>query len=319
MQDYDDARATLAWSVITFVAGLERDEASLRSHFIYVRELGDGSNKNGRAFQLRLRERRETACFDAALKNVSQLEGDTLELEVMRLCTWFCLNRLCPNLPVAYGTFTYNAGDPFEVYMLNEFQDGETLKQWMLETGPHQADEWRSMFAQTLLGLAFLELPPLRLEHRDLQWTNVLSCCCDPGGVWHYQVDGIDLYVPNYGRIWRVFDFGLGCKAPESMPRGACGDVENLLLGPWWWPGEEQSRAERTKGRYPLDYRELRDAVAAVRAHCPRDREWNDTFDVARPPAAAAVLALGWFRTPPSKETSIINRGRPYVVQMKSL
>ena len=149
------------------------------------------------------------------------LTGDSAWVEIAAyiFCSLLVVSKVCPNLPIMYKyfwcpkcTFVNKkiGGSPTKpcVLVANELADGD-LKMY-LEKRPEiwNPDVVDSIVFQIAAGLYSLK-KFYNMTHNDLHWGNVLIHEIKPSGFWHYKIDKKDYYVPNFGFMCTLWDFGM--------------------------------------------------------------------------------------------------------------
>ena len=140
-----------------------------------------------------------------------------LEILVMRdIIRPIIENKICPNLPLYMTHFFCDSCDftfkrkgreshPCQI-LVTELAQGN-MKEYLLENNPSLGELYSALF-QIMAGLHAIH-KYAQLYHRDVKATNILFYNVDPGGYWEYVIDGISYYVPNYGKIFILNDFGV--------------------------------------------------------------------------------------------------------------
>jgi hypothetical protein len=57
-----------------------------------------------------------------------------------------------------------------------------------------------------------------QLTNRDIKSVNILYTKCIPGGYWEYVVQGTTYYIPNFGGVFTLNDYGIGKCFDLSLP-----------------------------------------------------------------------------------------------------
>lgn len=237
------------------------------------------------------------------------------ELRIMEECTRLVENGTCPNLPIVYKWWEC----PSCVYwnpklkkphvpksclmMANELSTGGDLKGWMLKG--HSQVAWQSCIFQMLAGLvAYHNI--LGYMHDDMHHGNVLYDIVEPGGYWHYRFmtssrTHKDIWVPNTGQLWKLWDFGLSRKisrprSVESRQEMACDAMR--ILGIITEPeGREKGMPSKpVKNKIAKMVEEYEETGI-----CDEEMEIDeDALPVfTHTPAFDIMLRLGWFGTRP--------------------
>lgn len=237
------------------------------------------------------------------------------ELRIMQQCTKLVEQGVCPNLPIVYkhwicdDCFYWNPklkkkGVPKRCLMVaNELSTGGDLKHWMLKT--HSQVAWQSCIFQILAGLvAFHNV--LGYQHDDMHHGNVLYDVVKPGGYWHYRFltsktkkGAIDMWIPNTGQLWKLWDFGLANKmqnpkSNQTRQELAC-DAFRIL-------GIITDPEGREKG---MPSRSIKDKIADMvdkyedTGICDEDMDIDEDAlpDFRYAPAFEIMMKLKWFKT----------------------
>ena len=236
-----------------------------------------------------------------------------LELKIMQECTKLVEQGVCPNLPMVYkhwicdDCFYWNPklkkkGVPKRCLMVaNELSTGGDLKHLMLKT--HSQIAWHSCIFQILAGLVAFHIV-LGYQHDDMHHGNVLYDVVKPGGYWHYRfmtsrAKGVDMWIPNTGQLWKLWDFGLANKmkkpkSNETRQELAC-DAFRIL-------GIITDPEGREKG---MPSRSTKDKIADMvdkyedTGICDEDMDIDEDAlpDFRYTPAFEIMMKLKWFKT----------------------
>lgn len=136
-----------------------------------------------------------------------------IELAVMRMTNELVLQKISPHFILHYkSTFKKREeGACTDQYLYsskyyNELISGsETFTQWV--KNKHDIDTWYNAYFQITTAIYCLQ-SYFNLTHLDLHSDNILVKRVKPGGVWKYKINGKNYYVPNYGYIFYINDFG---------------------------------------------------------------------------------------------------------------
>ena len=125
------------------------------------------------------------------------------------------VNSICPNLPLYIDTFLCDKCDfVFKnnkkqfpcISIATELGRGD-LKCFFLNYFPNEKLLLSILF-QILAGLHAIQMSG-QILHNDIKLNNVLYYKVRPGGYWKYIVNNKSFYVPNYGYIFIINDFGV--------------------------------------------------------------------------------------------------------------
>ena len=108
-------------------------------------------------------------------------------------------NDICPHFIYSYTQEIFDN----KYYMFMEFADG-TLENWLEEH--HTVQEWKSFMFQILYGVFVLQ-EKLQTYHADLKPKNILYKKIK-NGYFKYIINNETYYVPTYGYLFLIADFG---------------------------------------------------------------------------------------------------------------
>jgi hypothetical protein len=128
---------------------------------------------------------------------------------------------ICPNLPLLIDTFTCSDCE-FSFYDFNKKKmknsSGNCLifvtelatlgdMPYWLKSNPNEDQLYSALF-QIMVGIHTIQTK-LQLINNDVKIPNILVYNVKPGGYWEYVVYGTKYYVPNYGQLFILNDFGV--------------------------------------------------------------------------------------------------------------
>jgi hypothetical protein len=160
---------------------------------------------------------------------------------------------ICPNLPYIYSNLICNTCN-FKLTVGKKITDKKntpcntiimelasgTLEKW-IET-PKDEDRQYACFFQCMAGIHAIQ-KYFQMSNRDIKSINILYKECQPGGYWEYVIQGKTYYIPNYGEVLLVNDYGVGMSfdssfppictkfAPNRAPKGALPSLKSLRIG----------------------------------------------------------------------------------------
>ena len=117
----------------------------------------------------------------------------------------------------------------FQIPRLIGVRDHQLLMEYMQNIGSFEEMTGRdvepcvieSLVQQVLFLLVILD--HAGITHYDLHTQNVLVNACDPKTVIHYKLRDIEAWVPTYGYVAILIDFGFAfCEAPYPQPMTGC-------------------------------------------------------------------------------------------------
>ena len=77
-----------------------------------------------------------------------------------------------------------------------------------LKFGDISDNEIYSTLFQVMAGLHAIQMCG-QILNNDIKAANILMYDVKPGGYWHYRIGNNDFYVPNYGKLFVLNDFGV--------------------------------------------------------------------------------------------------------------
>ena len=125
------------------------------------------------------------------------------------------VKNICPNLPLFIDTFLcdkcefiFRKGDKSHPCVITavELASGD-FKDYLKFGSPTEEELYSALF-QVMAGLYGIQMSG-QILNNDIKSSNILYYDVTPGGYWHYKIDDIDFYVPNYGKMFVLNDFGV--------------------------------------------------------------------------------------------------------------
>jgi hypothetical protein len=137
-----------------------------------------------------------------------------IELAAMKLTNQLVLQQVCPHFVLNYRSSFKERHRPspcieeypFSSKYYNEYVDNsETFTEWVKKE--HLLNEWYNAYFQITVAIYSLQ-SYFNMTHFDLHSDNILVKTIKSGGYWEYTIDNKKYYVPNYGWIFYLNDFG---------------------------------------------------------------------------------------------------------------
>lgn len=127
--------------------------------------------------------------------------------------------KWCQNIPYLIDTFvcpeyTLELKKTKEVHpcvvLITELASGD-LKDWFTDSNISEIPdpEIYSALFQIMAGIHCMQMVG-QITHNDIKTKNILYFNIAPGGYWLYTIQGVHFYVPNYGKMFIINDFGVG-------------------------------------------------------------------------------------------------------------
>jgi serine/threonine protein kinase len=147
-------------------------------------------------------------------------------------------SKRCPNLPIVAESYTckncnfiFGEKDKTKtspcLILLMELASGD-MTSW-LEKKPTELQLYSSLF-QIMAGIHAIQLNG-QIMNNDVKAPNILYYEVEPGGFWHYIIHGIDFYVPNYGQLFILNDFGVSKVFDPYLNLTNSKSQKNVFLG----------------------------------------------------------------------------------------
>jgi hypothetical protein len=124
--------------------------------------------------------------------------------------------KICPNLPLYIDTFLCNKCD-FKIrekkqshpciITITEFANSD-FKTFLLDSKNIKDKIIYSALFQIMAGLHAIQMSG-QILNNDIKSANILVYNVKPGGYWKYRIQNINYYVPNYGKMFVLNDFGV--------------------------------------------------------------------------------------------------------------
>ena len=156
--------------------------------------------------------------FDFAIKmtRLPKNINPQAEIHIASLLNNLVFSGRAQNLPIMVDSFNcdscefknlkaVNRKNVKCMFTINEIANGD-LENW-LQTMPSVL-ELQSCLFQIMAGIHAFQHYYLMLNN-DIKAPNILFYNVNPGGYWKYTIYGRDFYVPNYGKLFIVNDFGV--------------------------------------------------------------------------------------------------------------
>lgn len=146
--------------------------------------------------------------YDIIFKNKRALTVEPMiELAGLLLLSQCVTQGICPNFPLLYGAILSHDSIVFD---MEAARGGDTFQKWAKTIRSEL--EWNSALFQTLVGLHVMHTK-LGMTHDDLHSGNVLvhempKASCGKDTYLHYRLLGYDFYIPTFGKLFILIDFG---------------------------------------------------------------------------------------------------------------
>lgn len=123
--------------------------------------------------------------------------------------------NLCPNLPVFIDTFLcdkcdfiFKKGDVQHPCVITVMELASSDMYYYLKYKSRSDEEMYSALFQIMAGLHAIQMGG-QILNNDIKSRNILVYNVKPGGYWHYRIKKTDFYVPNFGKMFVLNDFGV--------------------------------------------------------------------------------------------------------------
>lgn len=144
--------------------------------------------------------------------------------------------NICPNLPLLYDTFTCNSCDLVVddekintpcVITVMEIASGN-LKQYLQEK--RKIEEVKSALFQIMAAIHAIQYYA-QIMNFDVKKENILYYDVEAGGYWQYIIKGKKYYVPNFGKLFVLNDFGISRPMSPKFPIYKTPEDKTFRLG----------------------------------------------------------------------------------------
>lgn len=124
-------------------------------------------------------------------------------------------NNICPNVPLLMDSFicdncSFILRDERQehpcIIMITELAGGD-FNHFVDKTDPNDKEIYSALF-QIMAGIHATQKFG-QIMNYDVKGANILYFNVEAGGYWHYVIHGKDFYVPNYGKMFVLNDFGV--------------------------------------------------------------------------------------------------------------
>ena len=124
--------------------------------------------------------------------------------------------NICPNLPLFIDNFLcetfdfkFRKGDNSHpcIATITELASGD-LKDYINNSKSVSDKELYSALFQIMAGVHSYQMRG-QILNNDIKARNILCYDVEAGGYWHYRINQQDYYVPNYGKMFVLNDFGV--------------------------------------------------------------------------------------------------------------
>jgi hypothetical protein len=151
----------------------------------------------------------------------SSKQNNLIEYNVLQFLTSLNIQKqVCPHFPMSYGALKCN-NTAYNLLVenidLGQLKDKKLLfifselannnLNFLLKYYFHYKILYNAI-AQIMLSIMFFNKYTESL-HADGHSGNFLYHIINPGGFFHYNINGVDYYIENLGYLWVIWDFGL--------------------------------------------------------------------------------------------------------------
>ena len=170
---------------------------------------------------------KDPKCFQFAIKMSRIDESDLEDPYTETSSSWYEIwmlkdifkpiiaEAICPNLPLFIDTFLCNKCDfvfrkgdksyPCIITVI-EMASGD-LQNYFKSSSATDKEIYSALF-QIMAGLHAIQMNG-QIMNNDIKAKNILYYNVKPGGYWKYKLNGKNFYVPNYGKMFVLNDFGV--------------------------------------------------------------------------------------------------------------
>ena len=132
-------------------------------------------------------------------------------------------NKKCPNLPLLFDNFLCDNceividGKKLKNHCITtivELADGDLKK--YLQTNREEKEIYSTLF-QIMVAVHSIQMNG-QIMNFDVKKENILYYNVKPGGCWKYTIRNKDYYVPNFGKLFILNDFGISRPMSPDFP-----------------------------------------------------------------------------------------------------
>ena len=144
------------------------------------------------------------------------IDNSSPEYHIGNLLNQLVFNNTAQNLPVisdyyncdrcVFESKSVRKQDSKCVFSIHELATGGDLYDWLSKRQDEK--NLNSALFQIMAGIHAIQYH-YGIVHFDIKAENILIYNVNPGGYWKYTIYGRDFYVPNYGKLFVIGDFGL--------------------------------------------------------------------------------------------------------------
>lgn len=174
-----------------------------------------------------------------SLKNIySSSAPEWHEVLILRdIISPVIIKNICPNLPLLMDSFicdncSFVLNNKYSehpcVIMITELANGN-MKDFLQDKNPTQ-DELYSCLFQIMAAIHSIQIHG-QIMNNDVKVDNILYYNVVPGGYWHYIIHDTHFYVPNYGKLFILNDFGVSQLFSPTYSYNTHEKSKTFLLG----------------------------------------------------------------------------------------
>lgn len=185
-----------------------------------------GNGDWGNVFSATINSEKEKEKFAVKLSRIKP--EDVSDMYSKNTSSWYETNILknilnialekkwCQNIPYLIESFVcpefkLNLKKGQEVHpcavLITELASGD-LKDWFLDSTPIRDYELYSALFQIMAGIHCIQMSG-QIVNNDIKSKNILYFNIASGGYWEYKIQDVNFYVPNYGKMFVINDFGV--------------------------------------------------------------------------------------------------------------
>jgi serine/threonine protein kinase len=126
------------------------------------------------------------------------------EYNTMKMVNPLITNFICPNFIQVYG---FNSSIPL---IIMEYADSDS--RFLFKNFSYiETSIYKTFLFQVLVSIYCFQ-KYTKFNHNDIKLENILCKKINPNTIFHYSIDNVDYYVPTYGYLFMLGDFGLSSK-----------------------------------------------------------------------------------------------------------
>jgi hypothetical protein len=182
---------------------------------VITKEIGKGSQG-----QIYIVENNK--CGTIVIKHFNKSDTFNKELKALNIIKTLIINNTCPNFIMLYGS------DKIKNNVYLEYIDNDIKHLYNNFLTPINSETCKSLIFQILYGL-LCQYELCNIKHNDTQMINIFVKFINTKSVFCYTINAIKYYVPTYGNLFMLGDYGCSTFVKESKQKIPNPDFNSFL------------------------------------------------------------------------------------------